>query len=311
MSAPTRFQPGTLRSAIADRSRTALAQGALQPIATDVHTLVDQGVRFQVRVVSSLARRRRDAAALPPREKQSGNRVNPFLPYEEALFVADVSPTHLCLLNKYSVIDDHVLIVTRAFEPQESPLTLNDSLALWACMAEYDALAFYNSGPAAGASQPHKHLQLMPLPLGDGTALPIDPLLASAPAARAPVHLDALPFTHAFVRLECLRSAAEAAGRALDLYREMLRFTGLVGAGELPALLPPYNLLVTREFMLLIPRSEASFASVPVNALGFAGSFFVADEALYPAIRRVGPLALLQRVGRESGLAGAASLPSN
>jgi ATP adenylyltransferase len=29
----------------------------------------------------------------------------------------------------------------------------------------HDALCFYNSGPASGASQPHKHVQIIPLPL--------------------------------------------------------------------------------------------------------------------------------------------------
>jgi ATP adenylyltransferase len=30
--------------------------------------------------------------------------VNPFLPYEEALWVAHLSPTHTLLLNKFNVV---------------------------------------------------------------------------------------------------------------------------------------------------------------------------------------------------------------
>lgn len=29
-------------------------------------------------------------------------------------------------------------------------------------------LAYYNCGPSSGASQPHKHVQVVPLPLADG-----------------------------------------------------------------------------------------------------------------------------------------------
>ena len=35
-------------------------------------------------------------------------------------------------------------------------------------LAAIDGLAFYNGGTVAGASQPHKHLQLVPVPLGVG-----------------------------------------------------------------------------------------------------------------------------------------------
>lgn len=31
--------------------------------------------------------------------------VNPFLPYEEALWVAHLSPTHTLLLNKFNVVE--------------------------------------------------------------------------------------------------------------------------------------------------------------------------------------------------------------
>lgn len=306
----TRFERGTLWPAIVERTRAALARAALRPIATDVHVIPDRGVDFQVRVVSSLERRRRDTEVLWRRQKQSGERANPFLPYEEALFVADASATHVCLLNKYNVIDHHLLIITRDFEPQESPLTLNDFIALWECLAEYDALAFYNSAAAAGASQPHKHMQLVPLPLGPGMRLPIDPLLATAPATDRIVQAPGLPFAHAVVRLDAAHpgTAAETARAAYAHYLEMLRRNNLLGPGGLPAVLPPYNLLVTRQLMLLIPRTQGAFDSVPVNALGFVGSFFVPDEAAYQAIRRIGPLSLLEQVGKKPS--GGAAFPA-
>ncbi|NIO40609.1 MAG: phosphorylase, partial [Burkholderiales bacterium] len=44
---------------------------------------------------------------------QSDMAMNPFLPYGKDLFVSDISETHLALLNKFNVIDYHLLIVTR------------------------------------------------------------------------------------------------------------------------------------------------------------------------------------------------------
>ncbi len=136
------FAPGTLLERIRSTSAAALSTKALEPIETSSDYLEDRGIRFLVRVVSSLRRK-------PP---HNANR-NPFLPYERALYVADASATHACILNKYKVVDLHLLIVTREFEHQESALTLGDFQALWRCLGEYDSLGFLNAGNLSGASQ--------------------------------------------------------------------------------------------------------------------------------------------------------------
>ena len=62
-------------------------------------------------------------------------------------------------------------------------------------MAELNGLGFYNAGRAAGASQPHKHLQLVGLPLAPGVAgLPVDALLASAGFEGCVGRVPSLPF---------------------------------------------------------------------------------------------------------------------
>jgi len=59
---------------------------------------------------------------------------NPFLPYEEALWVAHLSTSHTLLLNKFNVVRHHLLVVTRAFEPQSAPLSAGDLAATWRVM---------------------------------------------------------------------------------------------------------------------------------------------------------------------------------
>lgn len=298
MSGSTLLKPGSLWSAIVERTRTALASGALKPIATDVHTIEDRGVRFQVRVVSSLVRKKTEIQA---RTAENGGRpVNPFLPYEEALFVGDISPTHVCLLNKYNVIEHHALIITRDFEPQESPLTLRDFAAVGACLEEIDALVFYNSDPVAGASQPHKHLQLIRLPLSESDRLPILPLLEPLPSeATVPSRAERLPFAHAIARLDrnFVASGRAEAEYLFGCYTALLVAAGLASKkGPTPTVLPPYNLLVTREFMLVIPRALPAYEGVPFNALGFAGCFFVAKPETMFVFEQIEPISLLQKV---------------
>ena len=58
----------------------------------------------------------------------------------------------------------------------------------------------------------------------------------------------------------------------------------------------PYNLLITRRWMLLVPRSAECFHAISVNALGFAGSLFVRGEQQREVLRRYGPMTVLQEV---------------
>jgi len=83
------------------------------------------------------------------------------------------------------------------------------------------------------------------------------------------------------------------------LYQEMLDAVGITaveGQGQRRQS-APYNLLVTRRWMLLGRRSRESWEGVSVNALGFAGSLFIRDRTQIDMIRAHGPLAVLSQVG--------------
>lgn len=50
-----------------------------------------------------------------------------------------------------------------------------------------------------------------------------------------------------------------------------------------------WNLLVTRRWMLAVPRQREDFQGVSINALGFAGSLFARDEQQFATIASGGP----------------------
>jgi ATP adenylyltransferase len=287
--------PGGLWPRARATAERALASGALQPIATGVEVVAADGVRFVVRVVSGVAKKERATG------KGEGGSRNPFLPPEEALRVADLSESHLCLLNKFPVTEGHLLIVTRDFEEQDAPLTAADFDALWRGLGEAEALGFYNAGKDAGASQRHKHLQLVPLPLGPvEPPVPIEPLLEPArfdgPLGSSP----ALPFDHRLARCQpgWSRTSASASAGSFELYAAMLGELGLGDASAPDSRTEPYNLLVTRRWMLLIPRRRERVDGISINALGYAGGFLVRDRERAEALRRRGPLALLREGAR-------------
>ncbi|MEH1882140.1 ATP adenylyltransferase family protein [Nostoc sp.] len=288
------LKPGTLWTSVKERTNHALQCGALLSILTESEFVEQDGVRFLVRILSNLNRKK---AAKEKQEKQSvlsGQEFNPFLPYEEDLFVTDISDTHVCILNKYNVVDRHLLIITRVFEEQESLLTLEDFAAMWACLADFNGLAFYNSGKTAGASQRHKHLQLVPLPLASSEPqIPIEPLLTAVQLQDSNATLAKLPFVHGFAPLNShwIQSPFTAAKGTLEVYRTLLETVGLdtrqCGA---------YNLLATREWMLIVPRSQEHFQSISVNSLGFAGALLVRNAAEMEILKAQGPMTILKNV---------------
>jgi len=281
---------GGLLAAADAAARRARACGALQPIPSEAHEVAEGGLRFAVRRLVPGAR-------LPPAAAAGLAARDPFADPEPALVVAALSDTHLCLLNKFPVLERHLLLVTRAFAPQEAWLDAADWAALAAGLAELDGLAFYNGGPAAGASQAHKHLQLVPLAaVGLDGRLPIEPWLAGAPPGPGPFALPGPPFAHAFARLEpgAWDDPGRVAARAeAALAAAGVRAQGGAGGARQSA---PYNLLATRGWLLAVPRRRGEADGIPVNALGFAGALVVRDAGGLERLRRIGPLAVLRAV---------------
>ncbi|MFN8444055.1 MAG: DUF4922 domain-containing protein [Caldilineaceae bacterium] len=298
----TNFVPGTLRERITHISRQALASGALHSLPTTYEFVEQKGVRFVVRRLAVLERKAEARRQQAEKKTLQGVDFDPFLPYEEDLYVTDLGEKHVCLLNKFNVFDHHLLIVTRAFEEQEALLNLEDFAALARCMVEFEGLAFYNGGSIAGASQRHKHLQYVPLPLSsEGPAIPTAPLIQEAlePGKATKVALPFLcvvaPLSTTFV--EPLSTIAEQLHATyLSLFESLrLRTTSL----HQPV---PYNLLATRNWMMLVPRSQEHYETISVNALGFAGSLFVRNQADMDFLRAAGPMRVLQEVGVVPGV---------
>ncbi|MBI5848639.1 MAG: phosphorylase [Nitrospirae bacterium] len=291
------FRKGDLLRLIDEVSLRALASGALLPISTASEYIEDNGVRFVVRILSNLVCK--DEDRLKRAQEKKGD---PFLPYEIDLFVADLSLTHLALLNKFNVMERHLLVVTREFEEQENLLSPADFEALWSCMEEYDAVGFYNGGEAAGASQAHKHLQIVPLPLANqGPSIPIQPLVDEIEEIGRIKRLSSFVLQHSFARFKLDSSGfpLSPVSQSLGLYKDMLAELGMSvpREGEAVKQSGPYCLLVTRQWMLLVPRSKEFYHDISVNSLGFAGCLLVRKPEHLELLRKeTGPFSLLREV---------------
>lgn len=288
----------TLWNKVIEQTQHALESGALQPILTESEIIEDASILFLVRIVANLARKDVAKQAEDIKVKIEGKPFNPFLPYDRNLFVTDISNTHLCLLNKFNVVEHHLLIVTREFEAQDNWLTLQDFIALGTCLAQIDGLGFYNGGKLAGSSQPHKHLQLIPFLL-EQIRLPIEPAIASVQYNLE--RMGMIPdfeFIHVIAPLDpnWVQSPLESAATILDTYHQLLtavqyEINSLKQTGD-------YNLLITRDWMMIVPRLQESFQSIGVNSVGFAGALLVRHAEQLKLLKEIRPLNLLKNVAK-------------
>jgi ATP adenylyltransferase len=122
-------------------------------------------------------------------------KIDPFEKPPPALHIADIPishPSHLLVLNKFPIIAEHFILATKSNKKQTHVLEQDDLEATYACLKAWHdeskqrrLFAFFNSGEHSGASQPHRHLQFLPVESmreGDATSgwdLLIDVILTS------------------------------------------------------------------------------------------------------------------------------------
>jgi ATP adenylyltransferase len=255
----------------------AITKKALHPIITNYEILTQDHIPFLIRIVENLERK--DQEKKKQKQKQSSISFNPFLPYDRDLFIDNIGDSHVIILNKFNVFDHHLLIITREFEAQESALNLGDFSALWKVLLQINGLSFYNSGKLSGASQPHKHLQLVPYPLAQEIeTIPINDLVLSYKNTEEIITLKELPYKHSIEFFGDIddKSGEELGQITLKKYHQLLEKLNIKIENNKPS--QNYNLLLTKDWMMIVPRSQEKYQSISINSLGFAGAFLVKNQ---------------------------------
>ena len=275
-----------------DRSEQARTCGALIPLSTSTIELSGPSAnQFELRQLN---------AALPKHHRAEGPKPNPFLPWDSRLEVDRIHHNHVLILNKYPVERGHMLLITQNWASQIHWLTLDDWRALVLVDRDSSGLWFFNSGPRAGASQPHRHLQLLPRHpqqricprlswftehlhssgSSDSNSLMIDPLSKSCVIAERPTSND----------------PNEESTLLHDLYRSLASRLGLGDDSTLEQPAVPYNLLLTKSWMALIRRSQDQVMGFSINALGFAGYLLATHRSDLAWLHSQGGEQLLRKV---------------
>ncbi|KAI0305733.1 hypothetical protein B0F90DRAFT_1098460 [Multifurca ochricompacta] len=321
MSAST---PSAIIAVIQSAFERGKASGDLLFFPSEVHIHRDLGIDFEIRLCPALLQK--PALPTPHFEPDAANHekekhVDPFKPpYNPNLYVGELQDEgegteYVVLFNKYSVVEEHFLLVTKEFQSQTSPLHPSDLVQAYlliraARKAGKHLFAFYNCGDRSGASQAHKHIQFLPTQEEDGP--PIERVAKAARIVKdeTPFALSSLPFANHIRRLAIPSSAtpdelepilSRAFVELLDLCISTARH-----AEDYPPGPPSYNFLLTHEHMYIFPRRReahtlaVSGEPLSVNTLGFAGFFLVKSAAELDAVTTEGLANVLKGVACES-----------
>ncbi len=264
------------------RHDEARACGALVPLATEQLHLPDLDPFVLRRLLS----------ATPRHLKAGGPKPNPFLPWDPALEVARLGESHLLLLNKYPVQPGHLLLITQTWQPQAGWLDRHDWAAVATVTGDTGGLWFFNSCATAGASQPHRHLQLLPRSKGEASCPLAATYRAILQGERGP-----LPWGYAI----SAREDPSGAGADLPvLYRRHAEQLGLGDPGHDPRPRQAYNLLFDRDWFVTVRREKEHGAGFSINGLGFAGYLLITPRSDLDWLRQHGPWTLLASVASAS-----------
>ncbi|KAF8575102.1 HIT-like protein [Ramaria rubella] len=288
----------------------ALASGDVLFFPSTIHSHSDSGVQFELRLCPALQQKPKLSA------EGTSARYDPFAPpYIPKLLVGELTTDeeeYVVLLNKYSIVPNHFLLVSKDFQSQSSPLLPPDLLQAYLLLNEarrsgQTYVGFFNCGDLSGASQHHKHLQFIPV---DEGGPPVEKLAKSqvVEVPTEPFSIGALPYTNYVFRLppslssfspkSIMNTLSQAFLQLLDLVIMAVRLNPSHPSGP-----PSYNVIMTLEHLHVIPRSKEKCIlgktgeCVSVNALGYAGMLLVKTSAEMEAVKEEGLGKILSEVG--------------
>ncbi len=247
-------------------SELAIKNGAVIPLETIISKLNVRNKNFELRHLKT---------KLPQSLQITGPKLNPFKPWDNRLSISKILNKHQLILNKYPVQIGHMLLITNNWKPQNGWLSYDDFLAIATVESDTSGLWFFNSCKEAGASQPHRHIQLLRRE-SKSLICPreewFDSLLCSN------INRNSNLFKSVGIQGRSIKET----NKSKELYDKYLKLSLSLKIGN-PNIdkkpLCPYNLIITDNWISLIRRLKDKSYGFSINALGFAGYFLATDNS--------------------------------
>ena len=216
-----------------------------------------------------------------------GPKINPFKPWDNILEIDSIGNDHQIILNKYPVQLGHILLITNEWKEQNGWIDLKDWEAIKKVNKDTTGLWFFNSGPLAGASQPHRHIQL----------LRRGPSELSCPREEWILNFSNVNYENKKFAENIIIKKFSKSLNDENMHEIYIGLSNKLGLGnpkidKRPKF--PYNLIFTNNWMVLIKRKTDNLFGVSINALGFAGYILVTGKSDITYLKKYGPEKLLE-----------------
>eukprot|EP01040_Poterioochromonas_malhamensis_P003970 gene3970-4247_t len=213
-----------LRERISEATQKGKRSTALQTISVETEHLEYNGYKFiVVKPEGQRIKSIQNPADLNPIDPLAVENIDKDLIIHDFGINAP-SFEYTLVLNKFNTVPDHCLIVSNHYKPQIGLIT-KEEFAIWSWLTKkIKGIGFYNSNKVAGASQRHKHLQIVPqdsihkFVLGSQSMVPLDEMILPkirrgevkllSPASSGEKlddlinTIDLLPFVHGYIALD-------------------------------------------------------------------------------------------------------------
>tara|TARA_Y100001968_G_scaffold331661_1_gene387038 strand:- start:1512 stop:2351 length:840 start_codon:yes stop_codon:yes gene_type:complete len=248
------------------QSNIAIKYNSLKPIHTNLDFIEEDKINYEIRSLTNYTK-------FPKGEY--GPKVNPFRPWDPLLEITPIIDKHILILNKYPIEIGHMLLITKNWNPQNGWLTKGDWNALLEVNSDTSGLWFFNSSYSSGASQPHRHIQLLPRKL-DQINCPRDQWFKSRiDSKKCKTDIERCTVVYGIES----KSKDDLINELDYLYKSGCAQLGIGDCINYNFPQKPYNLLFTNNYFAIILRSREYYKGFSINALGFAGYLLATNKS--------------------------------
>ncbi|CAI7631021.1 unnamed protein product [Penicillium manginii] len=283
-----------------------ISNGIIQYQPSHPVLVTDNGMTFCFTVVEALKEKPQAGEAFKSAQSNLGDGTDAqpetFGPGSDLAFdhpdicITRVNETHFLVINKFPVYRPMLLLLTiDSYRRQFELLNAEDIEAAWnlVCGLDVEHFAFFNCTVTAGSSRAHKHLQVIPAPgANDGYAdgFRFFPDYDPGPQEGGP---SCVYFLQRFEdppegQVKTSQQLMETYLRLLQQTREALN----IKDGQCP-----HNWILTKRWMMIIPRRNRDYKGLSGNAPGMIGSVYVSNQSEFDAWKEAGPQRVLAGLG--------------
>ena len=157
-------------------------------------------------------------------------------------------------------------------------------------MEAIKGFAYYNSDAIAGSSQRHKHFQAIPY-----SSLPSNLLFKEIDAHANDGKFPYYEFKHFIYQFDQEVSLKPEMNLNDVKLFSVKAVEGFYKCKEVLGNINSYNIILTKKWMLMVPRKLSDYKGIGINAMGFTGSLFIKKEE-ESIISDMEPLEILKSV---------------